>query len=295
MKHSRNQPVKIMKIRRANKRGEKKMHVQIVGMGIVGKAQASVMQKLGHSVTGCDVKPGTWNNIPIYEKPVKDADLTFLCPPEKAVPGVLENLVRSKVHNPYVIKSTVPPGTTQAAILKHGVHICHNPEFLREETFIEDALNQKFVIIGECCKEHGDQLVELYKPMGVKIIRTRPTTSEMAKIVLNNYLSTLITFWNSIHEICATLNLDTKEVAELVKNDERISEYGTEFFGKPFGGKCLPKDLNQLLNFCHSKGMTPKLFETIKEINTELEVLANFRPDPPRKDLQSAGVTGGNK
>lgn len=254
------------------------MHVQIIGMGIVGKAQAKVMQKLGHDVTGCDIKPGTWDDIKIYDKPVSDADLTFLCPPEKFVPGVIENLVNRKVHNPYVIKSTVPPGTTQAAMLKHGVHICHNPEFLREDTFIEDALNQKFIIIGECCKEHGDQLAELYKPLGVKIMRTRPTTSEMARIVLENYLSTLITFWNSIHEICSSLDLDTKEVAGLVKNDKRVSKYGTEFFGKPFGGKRLPKDLNQLLNFCHSRGMTPSFFETIKDINTRLGVLANYRP-----------------
>ncbi len=254
----------------------KKMHVQIIGMGIVGKAQAKVMEKLGHSVAGCDIKSGIWDGIKIHEKPILDADLTFICSSENSVPGVIENLIMSKVHNPYVIKSTVPPGTTQAAMLKHGVHICHNPEFLREDTSIEDALNQRFVIIGECCAEHGNQLAKLYEPLGAKIIRTRPDTSEMAKLVLNNYLATLITFWNEIHEICSTLNLDTKEVAELVKNDSRVSSYGAAFFGKPFGGKCLPKDLNQTLNICCSKGNFPRLLGTVKEINTQLEVLGKF-------------------
>ncbi|OGO31811.1 MAG: hypothetical protein A2Z29_08405 [Chloroflexi bacterium RBG_16_56_11] len=247
-------------------------------MGVVGRAQAKVIQKLGHKVTGCDVRPQDYDGIPVSDKPVKNADLTFICPPEKVVPGVVENLVTGGVHNPYVIKSTVPPGTTQAAMLKHGVHICHNPEFLREETSVEDALNQRFVVIGECCSEHGDMLAEMYRPLGAKIVRTRPNTSEMAKIVLNNYLSTLITFWNEVDKICATLNLDTREVAEIVRNDERVSGYGTAFFGRPFGGKCLPKDLDQLLTLCHSKGVTPKLFDTIKELNTELEVLTNFRP-----------------
>jgi UDPglucose 6-dehydrogenase len=254
------------------------MHIQIIGMGVVGRAQAKVMQKLGHKVTGCDVKSGSFTDIPITDKPVKDADLTFLCPPEKVVPGVIDNLVAGRVHNPYVIKSTVPPGTTQAAMLKHGVHICHNPEFLREETAVEDALNQKFVVVGECCPEHGEALAELYKPLGVPIIRTKPNTSEMAKIVLNNYLSTLITFWNEVDKICSVLNLDTKEVAEIVKNDKRVSEYGAAFFGKAFGGKCLPKDLNQLLALCRSKGLQVKLFEAIKEVNTELEILNAHRP-----------------
>jgi nucleotide sugar dehydrogenase len=262
------------------------MHIQVIGMGVVGKAQAKVMQKLGHKVTGCDVRPGSFTDIPITDTPVKDADFTFICPPEKVVPSVIENLVANKIHNPYVIKSTVPPGTTQAAMNKHSVHICHNPEFLREETSIEDALNQEFVIIGECCKEHGDALVELYKPLGVDIIRTNPTTSEMAKIALNNYLSTLITFWNEIDKVCSHMHLDTHEVAGLVKNDKRISEYGTAFFGKPFGGKCLPKDLNQLLALCRSKGVPVRLFETIKEINTELEILDANRAEPSHASLK---------
>jgi len=215
-------------------------------------------------------------NIPIYDKPVKDADLTFVCPPEKAVPMVIENLVSSRIHNPYVIKSTVPPGTTVAMMKRNNVHILHNPEFLREATSVEDALNQEFVIIGECCKEHGEALAELYKPLGAKIFRTDPTTSEMAKITLNNYLSALITFWNEIEKICAGFKLDTREVASLVKKDKRVSEYGTSFFGRPFSGKCLPKDLDQLLAMCHSKGLTVKLFETIKEINNELEIANTY-------------------
>jgi UDPglucose 6-dehydrogenase len=267
------------------------MHIQIIGMGIVGKAQASVMQKLGHQVTGCDVVPGNFAGIPIVDKPVKNADLTFLCPPEKVVPSVIENLVSSKIHNPYVIKSTVPVGTTQAMMEKNNVHILHNPEFLREATFIEDALNQEFVIIGECCKEHGDELEELYKPLGVDIIRTNPTTSEMVKITLNNYLSTLITFWNEIDKVCASYHLDTREVASLVKNDKRVSEYGTAFFGQPFSGKCLPKDLNQLLAICHSRGIEAKLFETLKEINTKLEMVNAYRHESCQKDLK-IGLAG---
>ena len=254
------------------------MHVQIIGMGVVGGAQAKLMQKLGHQVTGCDVHPGNLDGIPIVDKPVHDAELTFICTPEKYVPSVISNLRSTRVHNPYVIKSTVPTGTTQAAMLEHGVHICHNPEFLREETSVEDTLNQKFVVIGECCEKHGKELAELYKPLGAKIVRTKPNVSEMAKLILNNYLATLITFWNEMDRVCSVMNIDTKEVADIVKHDTRVSEYGTAFFGKPFGGKCLPKDLNQTLTLCRSKGISPRLLETVKEINAEVQIINSFRP-----------------
>ena len=45
---------------------------------------------------------------------------------------------------------------------------------------------------------------------------------------------------------------------------------GTSFFGRPFSGKCLPKDLEQTLNLCRSLGINPKLFEAIKDFNMEL-------------------------
>jgi nucleotide sugar dehydrogenase len=253
------------------------MRVQIAGLGVVGKAQAHLMRKMGHTVTGYDVKPVSFPEIQVTNEPVVDADLTFICPPEKAVPGVLDYLVKSKVHNPYVIKSTIPPGTSQTLMQEYGVHICHNPEFLREETAFEDVMKQKFIIIGECCPKHGDLLADVYAPLGAKIIRTHSNISETAKLVLNNYLSTLITFWNEVDKLCAILKIDTEDVAEIVKNDERISEYGTSFFGQPFSGKCLPKDLNQLLTLCYSHGFTPKLFETLKEVNTELSLLENNR------------------
>jgi len=274
------------------------MRVQIAGLGVVGKAQAHLMRKLGHTVTGYDVQSVNFPEIRVTDEPVKDADLTFICPPEKAVPGVLDYLVKSKVHNPYVIKSTIPPGTSQTLMQEYGVHICHNPEFLREETAFEDVLNQKFVIIGECCHEHGDLLSEAYAPLGAKIIRTQSNISETAKLVLNNYLSTLITFWNEVDKLCSIIKIDTEDVADIIKNDERVSEYGTSFFGRPFGGKCLPKDLNQLLTLCYSHGFTSKLFETIKEVNTELSILENNRRQMLAEESEAgrrSGVASRNK
>jgi nucleotide sugar dehydrogenase len=272
------------------------MKIQVIGLGVVGKAQAYLMKKLGHTVTGYDVRPVNSpyiQDVKVTDAPVGNADLTFICAPEKVVPGVLDNLRSCEVHNPYVIKSSVPPGTTQAEMQKHNVHICHNPEFLREQTAFEDVINQKFVVIGECCPEHGDMLAELYAPLNRPIIRVEPRISELSKLVLNNYLATLITFWNEVDKLCAVLNIDTKEIADLVKNDERVSEYGTSCFGKPFGGTCLPKDLVQTITLCRSHGLIPKIFEAIRDFNTELSVRSASRPDNTGE--RPGTITGGNQ
>jgi len=247
--------------------------IHIIGLGVVGKAQAYLMKKLGHTVTGYDIRQVNSpyiHDIQVTDCLAADADLTFICTPEKAVSDALGHLIKSKVKNPYVIKSSTLPGTCESLMKKHGVHICHNPEFLREKTAFDDVLNQKFVVIGECCPEHGDLLSDIYAPLGVEIIRTKPNISELSKLVLNNYLATLVTFWNEVDKLCAVLEIGTKDIADIVKNDARVSDYGASFFGQPFGGKCLPKDLLQTITLCHSLGLNPKIFEAIRDFNMEL-------------------------
>ena len=49
----------------------------------------------------------------------------------------------------FVIKSTVPPGTTEKLNEKYkNFNIIFNPEFLTEANFIEDFRNQNRIILG---------------------------------------------------------------------------------------------------------------------------------------------------
>jgi UDPglucose 6-dehydrogenase len=154
---------------------------------------------------------------------------------------------------------------------KHRIHICHNPEFLREKYAFEDVLNPDRVVIGQCCTEHGELLANLYAPLGKPIYMTVPKISELAKLVSNAYLSTLITFWNEVFLLTEKLKVDVREVAELVCSDHRMSRYGTSKFGEPFKGKCLPKDLMHLINVFKKHGLNPLLFESVKKINDDLK------------------------
>jgi len=241
------------------------MRINVIGYGTVGKAQAFLLQKLNHEVFIFDPYL-----FPSVKSPEKNVDMTFVCTPDDVVTEIVQNLVNEHVNGLYVIKSTTLVGTTEDLMKKFGIHIAHNPEFLRENSANEDVTNPDRIIIGQCCAEHGEKLRSLYSPMGKTIFITDPTTSEAAKILSNSYLAVLITFWNEAYELAQKLGLDINKVAELVRADKRVSAYGTAKFGEPFGGKCLPPNLDQLIDVFHSQGLNPLLFEAIKKYNQRL-------------------------
>jgi UDPglucose 6-dehydrogenase len=244
--------------------------INVIGFGVVGKAQVHLLESFGHHVS-------------VYDPALKKeelaihADLTFICTPEQVVDKVIHLLHSKGVTPPYIIKSTVSIGTTARLGHKYATHICHNPEFLRERSPLYDMLHPDRIVIGECCPTHGQQLSELYQRVQKPILRTTPAVSETIKLVSNAYLSTLITFWNEINELTTQLNVDIKEVAKGVTADARISRYGTMKFGEPFDGKCLPKDMKHLINSFHAEGLNPLLFEAIKRYNISLTSIYEAR------------------
>jgi UDPglucose 6-dehydrogenase len=246
------------------------MKIQVIGLGVVGGAQAYMASKLGHDVLGVDPKKTTFEYARVFPVPQTDVDVTFVCPPEAFVPGVINDLVSRRVKGLYVIKSTVPSGTTQALMKQHNVHICHNPEFLREETAFYDVVHPSSVVIGQCCTEHAELLKSLYIPLGCPVVVSQPTVTETVKLTLNSYLATLISFWNEIDKVTKGLGFTTKELAGLVRLNPRVSSYGTDFFGSPFGGKCLPKDLDQLIEVFHNAGADSSLLEAVRDFNKKL-------------------------
>jgi len=242
------------------------MRINVVGYGTVGKAQALLLRKMNHQVFVFDPKL-----FPDVTQPEKNVDISFICTPGNAVDEALTNLIRERVEGLFVIKSTTNVGATEELMKKHGVHVAHNPEFLREQCANDDIMNPDRIIIGQCCKEHAEKLVALYAPMEKTIFITDPQTSEAAKLLSNSHLATLITFWNEANELAKKRGLDIQELAKLVCSDRRISAYGTSKFGEPFSGKCLPSNVDQLIEAFRQEGLNPLLFEAVKKFNQRLK------------------------
>jgi len=166
------------------------------------------------------------------------------------------------------IRSTVSPGTNDRMFRDYGMPVCSNPEFLREGVADYEFLNPPGVIIGERCKEHGDILEELYKPFRRPTFRVKPIVAEMVKLVVNGYLACQVSYWNQVKILADKLGVNSQEVGMLATfGDDRVSIYGARMHGKPFGGKCLPKDLEQLIKACGTVNVQDGFFKAIEFVN----------------------------
>lgn len=257
---------------------ESHLSVQVIGLGTVGKAQAYLLQKLGHIVYGYDPylnDQNTPKGVILAKEMLTDVDMTFICTPEKSVDYIIAEMVMRKVQGLIVIKSTVPLGTTQRLMQCYKIHLCHNPEFLRDNKAFEDAINPSRIVIGFCCQTHSKKLVQLYKPLNKPIFEVSPTTSEAAKLTSNSLRAVNISFWNELSILCQETGVKIDELSEISDTAKVLGEWeggkwGQRFFGKPYGGKCLPKDLEHLMAAFKSNGLNPAILEATKKINDTL-------------------------
>ena len=247
------------------------MDIGVIGYGTVGMTTADVARRLGHAVKVKDVELSRMNAAHAegygYLEQGANVDIAFLCVPESNLRAALASAPDSPVT---VIRSTVPPGTTDHLSEELGRRLAHMPEFLREATALSDALNPDFILIG-CHDQHlGQCLADLFSPLLAPVFIVPPTTSEIVKLALNAYLHTLVSFWNEIHMIAEHAGVQSHLVGKLCSFDPRVPTYGATMHGKPVGGRCLPKDIAQLIAFAEAMGHEPQLLKAVEALNNEL-------------------------
>jgi UDPglucose 6-dehydrogenase len=247
------------------------MRIGVIGYGVVGSATAEVLRRLGHEVSVTDTNSTGMDAARLegYQRLSQSthAGVLFICVPEKEVGDALACAPDAEI---MVIRSTVPPGTTDCLSKKLGRQLVHMPEFLKEATALWDSLNPPFVLIGCHNEQDGQRLGNLFAPLLVPIRLVTPAISETVKLVLNAYLHTLISFWNEIHLISETIDVPSHIIGKLCSQDPRVSAYGASVHGRPAGGRCLPKDLAQLINVARDKGYTPELLEAVQRLNEKV-------------------------
>ena len=260
------------------------MKLLFCGAGCVGFASGDGLQRYGHDVTFLEIDENRrkWlrdRDYQVYGEElyhpsarIKDLpyafDIIFICVREEHVEGVIQTLKNSALTwNLIVVRSTVNPGTTECLQKQYDLHICHNPEFLTEAQSQWDFLNPGRIVIGACCEQHANLLGSLYAPFLMPIIVTNRKTSEMIKLATNACFASMISFWNEIKQICDRLGVNSTEIGAAVCKDHRISNYGARFHGRPFGGFCLPKDLDHMLEVAAGVNYEAPLLTAIKTVN----------------------------
>lgn len=291
------------------------MKVGVVGIGHVGLVTSVCFAKLGNVVVCADKDKDKIKKIrekvtPFYEKnlekllkkvklqatsnlteAVERTDVTFICvgtPPglmnevnlrqiDQVAIEIGNALKNKKRFHLIVVKSTVPPGTTESRIKQilekasgkkafKDFGLAMNPEFLREGNAIEDFMNPDRIVIGVKDERSKKILLNLYKKFKCPKLIVDLKTAEMIKYASNSFLAIKISFINEIGNLCKTLGIDVYKVAEGIGLDKRI---GKSFLraGVGFGGSCFPKDIKALINRARECFFQPTILNAALEVN----------------------------
>lgn len=177
------------------------------------------------------------------------------------VEGVLDELSSIEGERVAVVKSTVPPGSTERWNERYsirGLRVIFNPEFLTEANALDDMRNQNRIILGGP-RPWINEVKQLFQTAfpNVPLVKTSSTTAEMVKYLTNNFLTVKVAFANEMSQICKSLSasgldVDYDKVVEYAKYDTRL---GGSHWSVPgpdghfgFGGSCFIKDLNAIVS-----------------------------------------------
>ncbi len=277
--------------------------IGIVGQGFVGNAVYQKFKKY-YDVLTYDINKELCNSE--LDNLVSKSDFIFVCLPTpmdkkgKCDLSILQDSlfeINTLIEFEYgqnktiIIKSTVPPGTTEELNRDFKyLDILFNPEFLTERNAVEDYNNQDRIIIGGK-RPYSTWAVRIFSKVFPKahIIKTDSTHAEMVKYLTNTFLSTKVSFANEIYQLCDKLNIDYDKVVEYATLDDRLGKSHWMVPGHDgdygFGGHCFPKDLSALLH----------LTEKLKTVNNVLcatqETNNNVRQNRDWENMKGRAVS----
>ncbi|MEI3535580.1 MAG: hypothetical protein V8R16_02215 [Bacilli bacterium] len=199
-------------------------------------------------------------------------DFAFICvPTDKKDNGecdisIVEQAISETNSKIIIIKSTIPPTTTNYLLKKYDKNIIFSPENYGVTQHCKEDYG--FVILGGE-KELILSVAELYQELKNAYYRfyfTDSTTAELWKYMLNCFLALKVTFCCEFADIAKKFNVNYQELRELFIADERISPSHTFVYkDKPFyDSHCFNKDVPALVYFAKEEAY---LMSTVNEIN----------------------------
>ena len=280
------------------------MKIGIVGNGFVGSSVA-----FGFSPQcGCDAV------IKIYDKDksksthnlrevINTSDFIFVSVPTPSnkdgsisldiVNNVFNQMseLNDRTDNIFLLRSTVTPGTTRKLKRKfRNLNIVFNPEFLTERSAKLDFINQSRFIIGGL-KKDTNKVEKLFKwrfGETTPVIKTNYETAELIKYMNNCYFATKVSFLNEMYQIADSCGVDWDMAVEGFVRDGRVGHSHMNVPGPDgkfgFGGSCFPKDVQAMIHFADSLGVSPDVLSGTWKKNLDV------RPEEDWKELKGRAV-----
>ncbi len=252
------------------------MKIGIIGMGVVGQAQSRMFAK--HDQVTYD--PAYNETYPFHElKECEFAVIAVGTPSKEDGSANLEYVFSAynklPSHLPVMLRSTVPPGTTNKLMRYRESHTVHVPEFLQERQGggWKESTDVPFLILGGPPQARTFFWSRIAQVFPGRIHGCSAIEAELIKYTANLYGATRVTFVNEMANICAVHGANWEEVREGWLKDPRMTPEYTKYRGFPpgFGGPCWPKDLKALIADAKEYGYDAEFLKSIQEANTRFK------------------------
>lgn len=253
-------------------RKAKSPKIGVIGVGMVGIPLKRYFEEKRGYARGRDLFLYDTDSRKGYNDDPNQAEIIFIAVPSPSradgsveVNPVISALARLKSRKTAVIKSTVPPGTTERLQKRFPyLKILFNPEFLTEKNAWNDFLKPDRQIVGFTRKSRAvasKVLALLPAPPFSALSRKyklTATEAELVKYAANVYLARRVVFANVIADVAAKLGVDYENVRCGLATDKRIGDSHLDVYChgyRGFGGYCFPKDTQAFLATCNSLGL----------------------------------------
>lgn len=303
------------------------MTLSVIGMGKLGLPIALVFAQQGHKIIAIDKneklitslikrkfrseEPYVMgmlrrhsNRIFFTTCPDYFGDLTLIVVPTpsdtkgkfKSV-FIEEALTTLPVGQVVVVVSTLMPGDMDRLVVQFPhLKLVYNPTFIALGSVVQDFQHTDLRLIGCSSIELATTVAKQLYPNDTSTILT-PLEAELAKLCLNCYVTTKITFANQVGNLCHRLGISPNRILEAVGKDSRV---GPKYFksGLGYGGPCFPRDNIALSEFMKDHKANPRLFVTINNLNNGQvhEIVTRIRtmkPQPAKISMPSVSYKKG--
>jgi nucleotide sugar dehydrogenase len=260
------------------------MRLGIIGMGHVGRAMAGLFSPFADLVTYDQTQGDTYPKAELLGcafamvcvgtpmRPDGSCDLT-------QVEAAINRLPVERV----LLRSTVPPGTTDRLAAVSGKQVCFCPEYFGESNYLSNfhaggPSSVPFMIVGGPPSARRTIIDDLSSMMGPDktYFQCSAREAEIVKYMENSYLAMKVTFVNEFFEICRTFDADWHTVREGWLLDPRVERSHTGVFvaARGFSGRCLPKDVSAIIEASKAAGYAPQLLEEVMVSNRRFQTLS---------------------
>jgi len=264
------------------------MVIGVIGYGVVGRAVwKAFVNKTTILINDVEMPEKSSHIKTLCEQ----CSFIFICVPTpmstktgnidtRIVDKILETISKQPGNPVVILKSTVIPSQLKYYQETYpDLRLVMSPEYLTDANPEEDFINAELLVLGGKDKDI-DEVEMLFKnysdcrpcPVG----KCDLIGAGVLKYMENCFLAMKVTFMNQFFDVLQQSGSKTtwNEIAQIFQLDSRMGHSHYMVPGpdgdRGWGGKCLPKDLNAILNESKKLGYNLDLIEKIIEFNATI-------------------------